>query len=85
MTSGGKNCLRDRGMKKLDRQISYNKLWKLLIDRDMKKKKLQDTSGISAALIAKMRRNGNITTEVLLKICIALDCDISDICEVERK
>lgn len=72
-------------MKKLDRQISYNKLWKLLIDRDMKKKKLQDTSGISAALIAKMRRNDNITTEVLLKICIALDCDISDICEVERK
>lgn len=80
-----KNCLGDRGMKKLDRQISYNKLWKLLIDRDMKKKKLQDTSGISAALIAKMRRNDNITTEVLLKICIALDCDISDICEVERK
>lgn len=72
-------------MKKLDRQISYNKLWKLLIDRGMKKKKLQDTSGVSAALIAKMRRNGNITTEVLLKICIALDCDISDICEVERK
>lgn len=80
-----KDCLGDYGMKKLDRQISYNKLWKLLIDRGMKKKKLQDTSGISVALIAKMCRNGNITIEVLLKICIAFDCDISDICEGERK
>lgn len=66
-------------------QISYNKLWKLLIDRGMKKKKLQKASGVSAASIAKLGRNGNVTTEVLLKICIALDCDISDICEVESK
>lgn len=43
MIIGGKNCLGDRGMKKLDQQISYNKLWKLLIDRSMKKKELQDT------------------------------------------
>ena len=64
-------------------QISYNKLWKLLIDRGMKKKELQKASGVSAASIAKLGRNGNVTTEVLLKICIALDCDISDICEVE--
>ena len=85
MIIGGKNCLGDRGMKKLDQQISYNKLWKLLIDRGMKKKELQEASGVSAASIAKLGRNGNITTEVLLKICIALDCDISDICEVERK
>lgn len=65
-------------------QISYNKLWKLLIDRGMKKKELQKASGVSAASIAKLGRNGNITTEVLLKICIALDCDISDIMEIER-
>lgn len=47
-------------------------------------KELQEASGISAASIAKLGRNGNVTIEVLLKICIALDCDISDICEVER-
>lgn len=52
--------------------FSYNKLWKLLIDRGMKKKDLQQASGVSAASIAKLGRNGNVTTEVLLKICIAL-------------
>lgn len=65
--------------------ISYNKLWKLLIDRGMKKKDLQQASGVSAASIAKLRRNGNVTTEVLLKVCKALDCDISDIMEIVRK
>lgn len=70
--------------KKEKMRISYNKLWKLLIDRGMKKKELQEASGVSAASIAKLGRNGNITTEVLLKICIALDCDISDIMEIER-
>lgn len=65
--------------------ISYNKLWKLLIDRGMKKKDLQQASGVSAASIAKLGRNGNVTTEVLLKICKALDCDISDIMEIIRK
>jgi putative transcriptional regulator len=62
--------------------FSYNKLWKLLIDRGMKKKDLQQTSGISAASIAKLGRNGNVTTEVLLKICIALNCDINEIMEI---
>ncbi|WP_440137583.1 helix-turn-helix domain-containing protein [Ligilactobacillus faecis] len=47
-------------------------------------KELQEASGVSVAPIAKFGRNGNVTIEVLLKICIALDCDISDICEVER-
>lgn len=70
--------------KKGKMRISYNKLWKLLIDRGMKKKELQEASGVSAASIAKLGRNGNITTEVLLKICLALDCDISDIMEIER-
>nr|WP_283577906.1 helix-turn-helix transcriptional regulator [Limosilactobacillus reuteri] len=65
--------------------FSYNKLWKLLIDRGMKKKDLQQASGISAASIAKLGRNGNVTTEVLLKVCKALGCDISDIMEIVRK
>ena len=65
--------------------IRYNKLWKLLIDRGMKKKDLQQVSGVSAASIAKLGRNGNVTTEVLLKVCKALECDISDIMEIVKE
>ena len=65
--------------------ISYNKLWKLLIDRGMRKKDLQQVSGVSAASIAKLGRNGNVTTEVLLKVCKALECDISDIMEIVKE
>lgn len=62
--------------------ISYKKLWKLLIDKDMKKKDLQILSGISSATITKLGRNENVNTEILQKICIALQCDISDIMEL---
>lgn len=65
-------------------EFSYKKLWKLLIDRDMKKKELSELSGVSGASIAKLGRNGNVTTEVLLKICIALNCDINDIMEIVK-
>ena len=61
--------------------ISYNKLWKLLIDKDMTKMQLKDAAGISATSIAKLGKGGNITTEVLLKICAALDCHVEDILE----
>jgi len=64
------------------KSISYNKLWKLLIDRNMNKSELRDKSKISTASLAKLGRNENLTTAVLLKICDALDCDISDIMEV---
>lgn len=64
------------------KSISYNKLWKLLIDRNMNKSELRDKSKISTASLAKLGRNENLTTAVLLKICNALDCDISDIMEV---
>ena len=64
--------------------ISYNKLWKLLIDKNMNKQALREASGISSASIAKLGKGENITTEVLLRICEALDCDISDIMEVVR-
>ena len=63
-------------------QISYKKLWKLLIDRDMMKKDLAERAGISLASIAKLGRNENVNTDILLKICIALECDVSDIMEV---
>lgn len=64
--------------------ISYKKLWKLLIDMDMKKKDLQKLSGISASSVAKLGRNETVTTEVLEKICLALNCELSDIAEIQK-
>ena len=64
--------------------ISYKKLWKLLIDKEMKKKDLMLAAGISASSMAKLSKGENINTSVLLKICGALNCDISDIMEVEE-
>ena len=63
------------------KQICYNKLWKLLIDKGMNKQDLKRISGISTTSIAKLGKCENITTDVLLKICIALECNISDIME----
>ena len=62
--------------------VSYKKLWKLLIDKDMKKKDLCAQAGISSATVTKMGKNGHVTTEVLLKICTALNCQIEDIMEI---
>ena len=62
--------------------VSYKKLWKLLIDRDMKKKDLCAVAGISHASVAKLGKNENVTKDVLVKICTALKCDISDIMEI---
>ena len=64
--------------------ISYNKLWKLLIDKGMNKRDLQKASGVSAASIAKLGKGENITTDVLLKICKVLECDITDIMEISK-
>ena len=62
--------------------ISYKKLWKLLIDRDMKKKDLVALSGISPSSITKMGKNENVNTDILVRICRALNCDIGDIAEI---
>jgi DNA-binding Xre family transcriptional regulator len=62
--------------------ISYNKLWKLLIDKKMKKMELQRLAGVSASIITKLGREESVTTTVLMKICNALKCDIGDIMEV---
>ena len=62
--------------------VSYKKLWKLLIDKEIKKKDLRAKAGISPATITKMGKNGHVTTEVLLKICTALDCGVDDIMEI---
>ena len=61
---------------------SYKKLWKLLIDKDMLKKDLASKAEISSTSIAKLSKNENVNTEILRKICTALDCDISDIMEM---
>ncbi len=62
--------------------VSYKKLWKLLIDREIKKKELRELAGISSSSITKLGRNENVNTEVLIKICTALHCDIGDIMEI---
>ena len=62
--------------------VSYNKLWKILIDRKMKKKELQQLAGVSSSLVTKLGRDEPVTTAVLIKICFALKCDIGDIMEV---
>ncbi len=65
--------------------VSYKKLWKMLIDKDMKKKDLCEKAGISTASVTKMGKGGHVTTEVLLKICTALNCTISDIMEIVQE
>ena len=62
-------------------RISYNKLWKLLIDKEMNKKALKEAAGISSASIAKLGKCENITTDVLLKICETLHVHLEDIME----
>lgn len=72
---------KSKSKKVLKTQFSYNPLWKMLIDRGLKKRELQEMSEVSATSIAKLGRNENMTTEVLLRICESLDCDIQDIME----
>lgn len=65
-------------------KISYNKLWKLLIDKNLKKKDLCKMTEISDATMAKLGKGGNVNTEILVRICEALECDICDIMEIEK-
>lgn len=62
--------------------ISYKKLWKLLIDKDMKKSDLLNAAGISRYTINKLNRGDNVTTDVLVKICRVLNCTMDDIMEI---
>lgn len=62
--------------------ISYKNLWKMLIDKDMKKKDLCAKAGISTASVTKMGKGGHVTTEVLAKICVAMGCTLDDIMEI---
>mgnify|MGYP003300799718 CR=1 FL=1 len=63
-------------------KVSYKKLWKLLIDLDMKKKDLCALAGISPASVTKMGKGGHVTTEILSRVCTALNCQVKDIMEL---
>lgn len=66
-------------------RISYNKLWKLLIDKGWTKSKLREETGISSSSLAKLGKGENVTTDVLLKICSVMDCGIEDIMETVKE
>lgn len=63
--------------------MNYNKLWKLLIDRNMLKKDLKEKADLSSNAIAKMGKGGDVSTQVLSRICEALNCDLEDIVELD--
>ncbi|MFA5638369.1 MAG: helix-turn-helix transcriptional regulator [Anaerovoracaceae bacterium] len=63
--------------------VNYKRLWKLLIDKDMKKQDLQKAANISAVTIAKLGKNENVTTSILTKICTALECNVGDIMDID--
>ena len=69
----------ERGTNKM---ITYKKLWKVLIDKDLKKKDLITIAGVSSYTVNKLTHGDNVTTDVLQRICKALECDIGDIMEV---
>ena len=80
--NGQRNNLLERGD---FMRFSYNPLWKLLIDRGLNKSDLRAMSNISSATIAKLNKGENITTDILLKICEALDCKLEDIMETIKE
>jgi len=63
-------------------KVSYKKLWKILIDKDMKKKDLQTAAGISWASVTKLSKSKTVSMEVLMKVCKALECNIGDIMDL---
>lgn len=65
--------------------MNYNKLWKLLIDKNMLKKDLQQMTGISSNAMAKMGKGGDVSTQILSKICDALNCKLEDIVDLDGK
>lgn len=73
------------GIERQKMKISYNKIWKLLIIKRWNKSKLKEEAKISSSSMAKLNNGGNVTTEVLLKICGALECDISNIMEIVKE
>ncbi len=65
-------------------EVSYNKLWKLMIDKGLKKSDLRALTGIGTNTLAKLSKNQQVSMDVLMKLCNKLECDISDICEFKK-
>lgn len=81
-------CLAVHGISRIRRMamhISYDKLWKLLIDKKMNKQDLKKVTGLSSATIAKLGKGSNVTTDVLINICGALSCGLEDIMELVKE
>ena len=66
-------------------EVNYNKLWKQMIDKGMKKSDLRELTGIGSNTLAKLSKNQPVSMEVLMKLCEKLECDISDVCEFVKK
>lgn len=64
-------------------RVRYKKLWKLLIDKELRKSDLQRVAGLSASTITKLGHDDTVTIDTLAKICIALNCNLDDIVEIE--
>ena len=62
--------------------VSYNKLWKMLIDKKMSRTQMRLKAGISTKALAKLGKNESVNIDILIKICVALECDITDIMEI---
>ena len=62
-------------------KISYNNLWKLMIDKGLNKSELREITGIGTNTLAKLSKNQPVSIEVLMKVCEKLDCDLTDVCE----
>jgi putative transcriptional regulator len=69
----------------LEMEVNYNKLWKQMIDKGMKKSDLRELTGIGTNTLAKLSKNQPVSMEVLMKLCEKLECDISDVCEFVKK
>ncbi|CUL88541.1 XRE family transcriptional regulator [Listeria monocytogenes] len=74
-----------QGVRIMSISLSYNRLWKLLIDRGMTKQDLRKATGLSSASIAKLGKGQNVTTDVLVRICNALNCNLHDIVETREE
>ena len=72
------------GMEAERMSMDYRKLWKLLIDRNMMKKDLREMAGISTNAMAKMTKGGDVSTQILCRICKALNCELNDIVDIVR-
>lgn len=65
--------------------LSYNKLWKLMIDKGINKTQLREITGITTNILAKLGKNDTVQVEILAKICDVLDCELNDIVEIKMK